>query len=91
MGTCGAAGALRGIRTLGSLHPSAEDGAWIMNQQIKRNRDGVSMVRILRSCVALVLVMSACSLFAQQTEDEEAVWKLEHKYWENVKALDLVS
>lgn len=48
-------------------------------------------MRILRSCVALLLVVSACSLFAQQSADEQAVWKMEHQYWEHVKALDLVS
>jgi len=32
-----------------------------------------------------------CALtgFAQQSADEKDVWKLEHSYWEDVKALDL--
>jgi len=49
-----------------------------------------------RACVAvLVLLCAFCfgqhSTNAQQSLDEEAVWKLEHSYWEDVKALDLAS
>ena len=40
---------------------------------------------------AVLLMLCACAAFSQQTPDEVAVWKLEHAYWENVKALDLVS
>jgi len=35
------------------------------------------------------LLCAVC--FAQQSADEQAVWKLEHSYWEDVKALDLAS
>jgi ketosteroid isomerase-like protein len=38
-----------------------------------------------------VAVCSAVPVFAQQTGDEKAVWKLETAYWEDVKALDLHS
>ncbi|HUX45319.1 MAG TPA: nuclear transport factor 2 family protein [Terracidiphilus sp.] len=46
------------------------------------------MIRVL---VAVVLALSACQVFAQQTAEEQAVWKMEHKYWADVKAADLVS
>lgn len=46
------------------------------------------MIRVL---VAVVLALGAGQLFAQQTLQEQAVWKMEHKYWEDVKAADLVS
>ena len=40
--------------------------------------------------VATLLILFGCPAFAQETENEQAVWKLEHSYWEYVKALDLV-
>lgn len=40
---------------------------------------------------AVLLMLCASAAFAQKSADEDAVWKLEHAYWENVKALDLVS
>lgn len=43
-----------------------------------------------RTCVVLLL-LCACLTFGQQTPDETAVWKLEHQYWENVKAGDLTA
>ena len=46
------------------------------------------MIRVL---VAVALALSACQVFAQQTAEEQAVWKMEHKYWADVKAADLVS
>jgi Domain of unknown function (DUF4440) len=51
----------------------------------------VATVRKFRVLVAVVLALSACQLFAQQTPNEQAVWKMEHKYWEDVKAADVVS
>lgn len=39
--------------------------------------------------IAAVLFVVALAAFAQQSADEEAVWKLEHSYWEYVKAQDL--
>jgi ketosteroid isomerase-like protein len=41
--------------------------------------------------VALLLTLSTCITFAQQSASELAVWKLEHSYWDDVKILDLVS
>jgi ketosteroid isomerase-like protein len=41
--------------------------------------------------IALLLTLCASITFAQQSADEKAVWKLEHSYWEDVKAFDLVS
>ena len=48
-------------------------------------------MRRVRALVAVVLALCACQVFAQQTAQEQAVWKMEHKYWEDVKAADLVS
>jgi ketosteroid isomerase-like protein len=42
-------------------------------------------------CFALLLTLCASTIFAQQSPDEIAVWKLEHAYWDDVKAVDLVS
>lgn len=41
--------------------------------------------------IALLLVLYTGVVFAQQSADEIAVWKLEHSYWEDVKAADLAS
>ncbi len=46
------------------------------------------MIRNVAVAAVLALLLAA-SCFAQQSADELAVWKLEHSYWENVKALDL--
>ena len=35
------------------------------------------------------MVVSACSLYAQQSADEQAVWKQEHAYWKYVQAGDM--
>ena len=40
--------------------------------------------------MALLLALCTVAAVAQQSPDEVAVWKLEHSYWEDVKALDLV-
>jgi ketosteroid isomerase-like protein len=48
-------------------------------------------LKIQRVCIALLLVLYASTIFAQQSSDEIAVWKLEHAYWDDVKAVDLVS
>jgi len=39
----------------------------------------------------VILIFCALPVFAQQSPDEQAVWKLEHSYWEYVKAQDLPS
>ena len=41
--------------------------------------------------MAAVLILFALAGFAQQSPDEEAVWKVEHSYWEYVKAQDLAN
>lgn len=41
--------------------------------------------------VIVLLLLSTCVALARQSPAETAVWKLEHSYWEDVKALDLVS
>lgn len=38
-----------------------------------------------------VAMLGNCPLFAGQTAEEQAVWKLEHSYWDYVKASDLDS
>ncbi|WP_188759563.1 nuclear transport factor 2 family protein [Edaphobacter acidisoli] len=40
--------------------------------------------------IALLLALCTGAVFAQQSANEVAVWKLEHSYWEYVKAADLV-
>jgi hypothetical protein len=42
-------------------------------------------------CIALLLTLCASITFAQESNDETAVWKLENSYWDDVKALDLIS
>ena len=44
-----------------------------------------------RASLAAVLALVALTGFAQQSADEDAVWKLEHSYWEYVKAQDVAS
>lgn len=46
-----------------------------------------------RFVFAIVLAAIACATlsFAQTTPEEQAVWKLEHSYWDYVKANDLTS
>ena len=39
--------------------------------------------------VSMLTLCAATSSFAQQTENEKAVWKLENAYWEYVKAMDM--
>ncbi len=48
-------------------------------------------LRLVASSVVMsVIVLFAISALAQQqSADEQAVWKLEHSYWEYVKAADL--
>jgi ketosteroid isomerase-like protein len=49
-------------------------------------------MKMIRACsAAVILLLCALTAFAQQSADEEAVWKLEHSYWEFVKAQDLTS
>ena len=42
-----------------------------------------------RAWLAAVLTLVALTSFAQQSPDEQTVWKLEHSYWEYVKAQDV--
>lgn len=42
-----------------------------------------------RASLAAVLTLFALTGVAQQSADEQAVWKLEHSYWEYVKAQDV--
>ena len=44
-----------------------------------------------RAWLSAVLTLVALTGFAQQSADEQAVWKLEHSYWEHVKAQDVAS
>ncbi len=44
---------------------------------------------IIPAIVLCVAVLSAVPAFSQQSAEEQEVWKLEHAYWEYVKALDL--
>ena len=46
---------------------------------------------VARVWVAAALVVCACSLFAQKSAEEQAVWKLEQAYWEDMKAADMAS
>jgi ketosteroid isomerase-like protein len=39
----------------------------------------------------MLLTLCAVAVVAQQSAEEQAVWKLEHTYWEYVKAQDLAS
>jgi len=48
-------------------------------------------MKMNRTWIAAVPFLCALCCFAQQSANEEAVWKLEHSYWEDVKALDLAS
>lgn len=47
-------------------------------------------MKVHRICLAILLALSAVAA-AQQSAEEQAVWKLEHSYWEYVKAQDLAS
>ena len=48
-------------------------------------------MKLLRTCLVAVGILCAATAFAQQSADEQAVWKLEHSYWEYVRAQDIVS
>jgi hypothetical protein len=48
-------------------------------------------MKINRAWVALMLALCSMAALAQQSPEEQAVWKLEHSYWEYVKAQDLTS
>jgi len=48
-------------------------------------------MKMNRAGIAVIPLPCAVCCFAQQSMDEEVVWKLEHSYWEDVKALDLAS
>ena len=41
------------------------------------------------ACFGLLLVSCTFTVFAQQSADEQTVWKLEHSYWDYVKAQDV--
>lgn len=44
-----------------------------------------------RALLLLAALLLSLPAFAQQSPEEQAVWKLEHSYWDNVKSLDLAS
>ena len=51
-----------------------------------------SVLRVMRFVVIAVLaVSSATTTRAQVSEDEQALWKLEHDYWRYVQENDLVA
>jgi hypothetical protein len=58
-----------------------------------RCRSAVSACRVeLCRTFLIVSMLALCAgipSFAQQTENEKTVWKLENAYWEYVKALDM--
>lgn len=49
----------------------------------------MSTQKIRATFIAFLLVLCTGTAFAQQSANESAVWKLEHSYWEDVKALDI--
>ena len=49
------------------------------------------MMKTSRVWIAVVCLLWASLCPAQQSAGEEAVWKLERSYWEDVKALDFTS
>jgi hypothetical protein len=56
-----------------------------------RNLVSTTKVKLCRAFV-IVSMLGLCAAipsFAQQTENEKVVWKLENSYWEYVKALDM--
>jgi len=48
-------------------------------------------MKVNRAWIMVVTLLCALCCIAQQSPDEEAVWRLEHSYWEDVKTLDLAS
>ena len=44
-----------------------------------------------RFAFGLVALFLSLPALGQQSPEEQAVWKLEHSYWEDVKSLDLTS
>jgi hypothetical protein len=42
-----------------------------------------------RIVITVVVMLCAVTVFAQQSAEEQAVWKLEHAYWDYVKSLEL--
>lgn len=48
-------------------------------------------MKMSQACLALLLMLRTSATLAQQSAGEIAVWKLEHSYWDDVKALDLTS
>ena len=65
------------------------------NHPISNHRKRTPIVKMQRLCIALLFAVCAGIAVAQQssgeTPNETAVWKLEFSYWDDVKALDLVS
>ncbi len=45
----------------------------------------------MKRTILLILLFLTASAFAQESPQEQAIWKLEHSYWEYVKAFDLTS
>jgi len=48
-------------------------------------------MKLNRAWIAAGILSWALTAFGQQTADEDAIWKLEHSYWEYVKAQDVTS
>jgi hypothetical protein len=48
-------------------------------------------MKLNRAWIAATVTLCALTGLAQSSIDEEAVWKLEHSYWEYVKAQDVAS
>jgi len=48
-------------------------------------------MKISPTFAAAVLAVCVCSSFAQKTPEEQAVWNLEHAYWDDVTKADMVS
>lgn len=46
-------------------------------------------MKMKHACISILLTLFTCAAFAQQSANEVAVWKLEHSYWDDVKAADL--
>jgi ketosteroid isomerase-like protein len=61
------------------------------NESISMKWEERPTLKTRQACIALLLMLCTSFALAQQSADEISVWKLEHSYWDDVKALDLVS
>ena len=70
---------------------------WFLNFRNQRKVDNDMRMKpinpIVGISVGLILLFCTCVGVAQPpvSSDESAAWKLEHSYWEDVKAVDLAS